>query len=651
MIVNACNRGQRRIWLRLQFGRSHGHAKHGLNRREPLASKLQLFLAQSLVSVKLISMAFRTSLLLGLAAQSVAVRFDVDASTRGKHFQKEDRIAIIGAGPAGVHMASRLKQMGYTKTTIFERSDRVGGKSLTLYLNRTGECTQEKDETGKVDTASCVAHDMGTCFLHNGYHTIRDLVDEYDLTPVAAPEGRAMFSHFAKSSQSMPDFVTSSIMDGIKKGKIKVPWYAATTKLKVLCALITAVKQYNELHASLFGEVEFSMPSRPNEEVLKKIDMTFAEFLETNGLHALSGFLMFAHAAQGYGYVKSIPALYGLWWISPELLNGYVQMSFREQLEKFNDPSMKNGAGRFLQSMRGRWVRGLVAWLVGGKAKPVKRTTTMLPEGYEKIWTTMAEKDGLNIRFGVHIEEQGIDRQLDQPNAPVVIQYTQDGEKKSEEFDFLIYSGPHAHAKTYVKDIATKEERIFSRLRSFVLATTLYISAPVKGYTDEKHQIPIMYAADKMADASQDGTWYADRYDDLIFAQTFNTELQPRVGYQFYENYGIHPSLRDTDRSPLRKHTMKTAPEVLHHFQQELAKQQVTNVTILRQYPWPYFHHFGQAAIQEGMPWDLFEMQGERKTWWIGASASFESVHDVTNYNMELLSKYMGAEFQAGRIK
>lgn len=231
---------------------------------------------------------------------------------------------------------------------------------------------------GQVDTSSCVAHDMGTCFLHNGYHIIRDLVAEYNLTSVIAPEGRAMFSHFAMdslSSQSMQEFVTSSIMDGVKKKVIKVPWYAFTEKLKVLGALLTAVKKYNELHVSLFGKVEFSMPPRPSASVLEKIlggvlvlilftfflgagelkcfymivicfvlfdrfcpttriNMTFAKFLEENDMHALSGFLMFAHAAQGYGYVTSIPALYGLWWISPELLNGYVQMSFREQLEK-----------------------------------------------------------------------------------------------------------------------------------------------------------------------------------------------------------------------------------------------------------------------------------------------------------------------------
>ena len=95
-------------------------------------------------------MAFPFLLLTILAVQSAAVRFGVDLANGKAHgqppFKKSDRIAIVGAGPAGVHMASRLKQMGYTKTVLFERSDRVGGKSLTLYLNDTGECIQQKDD-------------------------------------------------------------------------------------------------------------------------------------------------------------------------------------------------------------------------------------------------------------------------------------------------------------------------------------------------------------------------------------------------------------------------------------------------------------------------------------------------------------------------
>ena len=207
-------------------------------------------------------------------------------------FVQTDPIVVIGGGPAGVHMASRMKQLGYTNIRVLERTDRVGGKSLTLYRNYTGECIQQKDHMGKVDTSSCVAHEMGTCFLHNGYHTIRDLVDEYNLSWVVAPEGRAMFSHYAKDqwhSQSMHDFVSASIMDGIKQKKISVPFWALTEELKVSVALVEAVAKYNALHKEIVGEVEFSMPSRLPQESLERINMTFLEFLEGNDLHALSG--------------------------------------------------------------------------------------------------------------------------------------------------------------------------------------------------------------------------------------------------------------------------------------------------------------------------------------------------------------------------
>ncbi|CAE7433247.1 unnamed protein product [Symbiodinium natans] len=546
-------------------------------------------------------------------------------------------------------MASRMKQLGYTNIRVLERTDRVGGKSLTLYRNYTGECIQQKDHMGKVDTSSCVAHEMGTCFLHNGYHTIRDLVDEYNLSWVVAPEGRAMFSHYAKDqwhSQSMHDFVSASIMDGIKQKKISVPFWALTEELKVSVALVEAVAKYNALHKEIVGEVEFSMPSRLPQESLERINMTFLEFLEGNDLHALSGFLMFAHAAQGYGYVTTIPAFYGLWWISPELLNGYVQMSFRQQLESLYDPH-----STFLQSIRGRWVHDLTWLMVGGTADVVKRTTTMLPEGYQKIWTTMAESDALDVRYGVEILE--IDRQLHDPTAPVRIKYTQSSnptEVIEEEYKFLIYSGPHAHAHKYVKDLATEEETIFSQLKSFVLATTIYKSDQVFDYTDQL-DAPIMYSADKMSGPHQDGTWYADRYDAAIFSDELAFRNQTRVGYQFYENFcEVDSLLCDSDRTPNQNFHMEVSQKLLDKFRAELAEQRVKNVRVLGQYPWPYFHHFPNSAVMEGLPWDLFEMQGSRKTWWIGASACFESVHDVTNYNLQLLQSYLGATVSKGRV-
>ena len=45
-----------------------------------------------------------------------------------------ERVCIVGAGPAGVHMSLNLKQKGYSNVTIFEKSGRVGGKSFDVNL-------------------------------------------------------------------------------------------------------------------------------------------------------------------------------------------------------------------------------------------------------------------------------------------------------------------------------------------------------------------------------------------------------------------------------------------------------------------------------------------------------------------------------------
>jgi hypothetical protein len=77
---------------------------------------------------------------------------------------------------------------------------------------------------------------------------------------------------------------------------------------------------------------------------------------------------------------------------------------------------------------------------------------------------------------------------------------------------------------------------------------------------------------------------------------------------------------------------------VQEQFVEEMAAQQVKHVQIMQQYPFPYFHHFGKEDI--GNIWDLWELQGKSKTLWLGASASFESVHDVVSYNLQLLDRF-----------
>ena len=63
--------------------------------------------------------------------------FDLLNSTvpaKGKEFPKiigpnpNDKVCIVGAGPAGLHMALSLKDKGYKKIRIFEKTNRHGGK-------------------------------------------------------------------------------------------------------------------------------------------------------------------------------------------------------------------------------------------------------------------------------------------------------------------------------------------------------------------------------------------------------------------------------------------------------------------------------------------------------------------------------------------
>lgn len=113
----------------------------------------------------------------------------------------------------------------------------------------------------------------------------------------------------------------------------------------------------------------------------------------------------------------------------------------------------------------------------------------VLPEGYQKIWSTMAENDCLDIRVGADILEQGIDRQLNETDRTHGDQVY----PKRREEDGRIWVPCLLRASCSRKEVCEgpRQPRAthllsLEPLKSFVLATALYVSAPVKGYTDEK---------------------------------------------------------------------------------------------------------------------------------------------------------------------
>ena len=64
----------------------------------------------------------------------------------------------------------------------------------------------------------------------------------------------------------------------------------------------------------------------------------------------------------------------------------------------------------------------------------------------------------------------------------------------------------------------------------------------------------------------------------------------------------------------------------------------VSNIQYVNQKVWRYFPHYSSKVLTNGVLWDILEMQGKYKTWYIGSSVSFESLKSVLEYNKLLLS-------------
>ena len=82
-------------------------------------------------------------------------------------------------------------------------------------------------------------------------------------------------------------------------------------------------------------------------------------------------------------------------------------------------------------------------------------------------------------------------------------------------------------------------------------------------------------------------------------------------------------------------------PKNAARLRESWAGRGVGNPEIIEQFSWPYFMHFPGPEIRQGYIQELFEYQGRNMTWYAGASACFESVNHVVNYNHALIDEYL----------
>ena len=168
------------------------------------------------------------------------------SSAKGSAFPKilgpkpEDKVCLVGAGPAGLHMALELKLKNYTNLVIFERSNRVGGKSFDIHYKG-------------------LYQPLGTNFVTEEYFD--------NFIPLARSYGVG----------KLVKFVKPAIIDNYKS--LDVTEYIANGPLNLFLTYLDAIR-YIKLHKYLFGTYQGELMPRPSPAVLYRIRGTFLQFLK-----------------------------------------------------------------------------------------------------------------------------------------------------------------------------------------------------------------------------------------------------------------------------------------------------------------------------------------------------------------------------------
>lgn len=187
------------------------------------------------------------------------------------------RIAIIGAGAAGLTAADTLKRKGYTNVTVLEKSERAGGKCSSLEYNNQW-------------------YELGAGVLSYANRTALRLATEYNV-----PTQRAQFG------QS----ILLDALSGKELGK------------KSLQENIRLIRQALITYRGLCKRYTYTaQPGLKNIE--PELCVPFSEFAKEHHIGELARELSLFFTGFGYDYFDNISAAYVLKYYSWEILKGFL---------------------------------------------------------------------------------------------------------------------------------------------------------------------------------------------------------------------------------------------------------------------------------------------------------------------------------------
>ncbi|KAF0714332.1 Aste57867_3909 [Aphanomyces stellatus] len=431
------------------------------------------------------------------------------------------------------------------------------------------------------------AQDMGTILALETYTPIFDLANEYDPTNTKVPTllSSPGYMNFMGESTGAQDTNPSMHLDFphylmrniLLSAPPSVQANPNATQLNNL--FMEQAGRYLALHRSIFGSYPYGMPPPPKDWRL--IDMTAIEFLRANNLTALIGLFRFTQQTQGYGVLETIPAFYFLWWSHPVAVTKILQ--------------------------------GQVA------GTP---TAYMFKNGFQSIWQAIAKAHRNAVKTIVGAKVTRVSRGLKSGLKPSVT-YTKGTSDLTIECDHIVMAVDLSVYASVVDDLTDNEKALFTTsYTASAYITTLFESTPSPAEAAilvwhyrmlQGGRVNVLRNSKLMT--SYNGS--VASWGDLTRA------CQTRVAYQFY------------DRPLSQVDQRATAASLWSDFR--LAGLEDVGLYTTR--PFNYFPRFTAEGLKAGLPWKIWDVQGQQHTTWVGSSVSFESVLDVVTYNNNLIQR------------
>jgi len=208
-------------------------------------------------------------------------------------FNVDSRIAVIGGGAGGLHMAFELKKRGYENVTVFEMNKEVGGKAFTIDVD------DKSFDTGTVLTyADPLVVDL-----------LKD-VGLYKETRVFDVMNTQEYSKLSNRVLSKLDMTK------------EVAGINCTLQLKL--TLKSQLTKFEALYRQMVDKYGF-----PKEEYISEMVKPVEQFLLDYGLQALGPLVSARLKSQGYDRGDMI-TFYALFFLDPTFLQpGGVVLEFK----------------------------------------------------------------------------------------------------------------------------------------------------------------------------------------------------------------------------------------------------------------------------------------------------------------------------------